>query len=167
MGDSRFNFRKRLVRRGAAFTTEGRKFNPKEPFWSFLDSLDVNLLLVESCLNHCSHSLEATGGIILSATHWSDAYTYVFFPTGEWIADTWFGRYKVINTGLCIFLDDRLTFSLVPFKKYLHLLVFFHCCFVAIQFATDHMIEIGALFIFRIFHYWLHWPLFLSYVGLV
>ena len=33
---------------------------------------------------------------------------YLFFPISGWIADTWFGRYKVISTGLCISLGGAI-----------------------------------------------------------
>ena len=86
---------------------------------------------------------------------------HLFFPISGWIADTWFGRYKVINTGLCIFvgavLFDVVTTSLLSYLpsgtvQEIFILVgvlslyVSYCCFAAnmIQFATDQMIEIGA-----------------------
>ena len=86
---------------------------------------------------------------------------YVFFPISGWIPDTYFGRYKVINTGLCISLGGVLfnivTICLSPYfpsgtiQEILILVGLLpvyvgYCCFAAniIQFATDQMIEIGA-----------------------
>ena len=87
---------------------------------------------------------------------------YLLFPIIGWIADTWFGRYKVINTGLCICLGGAL-FDIVAINLSFYyfptcaieevlmsagLLPLYvgYCCFAAniIQFATDQMIEIGA-----------------------
>ena len=86
---------------------------------------------------------------------------YLFFPISGWIADTWFGRYKIINTGLCISLFGAILNIMVLPISYLlptgttkevlmvvQLLPLYvgYCSFSAniIQFATDQMIEISA-----------------------
>ena len=85
----------------------------------------------------------------------------MLFPISGWIADTWFGRYEVINAGLYISLGVALltivTVSLSPcftsgtIREILKLsgllpLYVGYCCFIAniIQFSTNQMIEIGA-----------------------
>ena len=123
-------------------------------FWTALMSISYSL----------NHGILQFG----EGDHWSNsicnilkACLYVFFPISGWIADTYFGRYRVINTGLCISLVGTL-FSIVtqslrsyfPFDTIQEILIFVgllalyvsSCYFAAniIQFATDQMIEIGV-----------------------
>ena len=87
---------------------------------------------------------------------------YLFFPIAGWIADTWFGRYRVILAGVYMSLVGGVLNAVATAVSYTSLhdsvikevlkilsnppLVFGYSCFFAniIQFATDQMIEIGA-----------------------
>ena len=125
-------------------------------FWTALMSVSFSL-------NHRSlYSVESDLGRNL--IHFTlKGFLYMLFPISRWIADTWFGRYKVINTGLFISLGVALltiayvTVSLSPYftsgaigemPKLIGLLSLYvgYGCFIAniIQFSTDEMIEIGA-----------------------
>ena len=83
---------------------------------------------------------------------------YLFFPIAGWIADTWFGRYRVILAGMYMSLVSALYNAVATAVSHTPLhdnikevmkvlsippLVFAYSCFSAniIKFATDQMIE--------------------------
>ena len=82
------------------------------------------------CCRYRRQKIQSKGAILIvfwtalmSTSYWMNHFTlyrgniihyilkgclYLFFPISGWIADTWFGRYKVIKTGLCISLGGAL-----------------------------------------------------------
>ena len=135
------------------------------------------------CCHYRRQKIHSKGAILIvfwtaltSAFYWLNHFTlyraniiqyilkgslYLSFPITGWIADTWFGRYKVIKTGLFISLGGALLntvtiglSSYFPSGTIQEILLLVgllpvnvgYCCVAAniIQFATDQMIEIGA-----------------------
>ena len=105
MEGSRFKYQKKFCPRRHCYHCRWQKIQSKGAilvvFWTALMSVSFSLIYRLNLLG--TNDRERT---IVRYT--LTGCLYLFFPISGWIADTWFGRYKVITTGLCVSLGGTL-----------------------------------------------------------